>query len=338
MRVLVTGATTSVGEAVVHALHEQRFVEHVLGVGLEPEAPHAVDGPRYTYHAIDLTRSRALHDLLWGIGRDLGIDTVIHTALHRSPRATGQHVHALNVDATRQLVLACERHPTVRRFVHRSAGEVYALRWNEPTLLDEDAPLEFDPGSPQWVRDRVAADLTVCARTNMSQLSIAVLRCAEVFAAGTGSQLWDYVRSRVCMRPLGFDPMINVSSLADHATAIVLAAASHATGVFNIPGADSLPLSAMIARAGCRAVPLPGPLLAPLYQLRRWALGLEFRYDLNLRRFHFGGVLNGTRARRELGYVPRTSLWPEPPAADRRPPVGIPVNAPAQPESRTRGG
>jgi hypothetical protein len=133
------------------------------------------------------------------------------------------------------------------------------------------------------------------------------------------------------MRPLGFDPMINVSSLADHATAIVLAAASHATGVFNIPGADTLPLSAMIARAGCRAVPIPGPLLAPLYQLRRWALGLEFRYDLNLRRFHFGGVLNGTRARIELGYVPRTSLWPEQPAASRQP-VGVHVTA--QPPER----
>jgi hypothetical protein len=56
---------------------------------------------------------------------------------------------------------------------------------------------------------------------------------------------------------------------------------------------------------------VPGPLLAPLYGLRRWIAGFEFRYDLNLRRFHFGGVIDGARARRSLGYVPsHPVLWP----------------------------
>ena len=34
---------------------------------------------------------------------------------------------------------------------------------------------------------------------------------------------------------------------------------------------------------------------------------------MNLRRFHFGGVLDGTRARTELGFAPRTPVrWPAP--------------------------
>jgi hypothetical protein len=78
--------------------------------------------------------------------------------------------------------------------------------------------------------------------------------------------------------------------------------------VFNIPGADTLPLSRMIARAGRRDVPLPGPLLAPLYQLRTQLVGFTFRYDLNMRRFHFGGILDGERARGVLGYVPSHPL------------------------------
>ena len=53
--------------------------------------------------------------------------------------------------------------------------------------------------------------------------------------------------------------------------------------------------------------------MAPLYQLRRRIAGFEFRYDLNARRFHFGGVLDGTRAREQLGYVPRVrAQWPRP--------------------------
>ena len=65
---------------------------------------------------------------------------------------------------------------------------------------------------------------------------------------------------------------------------------------------------------------MPGPLLSPLYQLRTWTIGLEFRYDLNIRRFHFGGVLDGSRAARELGYRPERSVWggPSPCSANPR--------------------
>ena len=312
MNVLVTGASTPLGVEIVDQLLANPSVGHVLAVGLEPDAvPTTCHRSRCTYQAIDLTRSRAVHDLLFGAGRDLGIDTVIHGALHRSVRATGREVHALNVETTRQLVLESARHPTIRRFIHRSAAEVYAVGSSEPNLLDEDVPLELDPAAPQWVRDRVEADFTVCAQMGRTPLSIAVLRSAEVLAEGAGSQLWDYLQSRVCFRPLGFDPMINLLSVEDHARAVTFAAGVAANGVFNIIGADTLPLSAIIGRFGRRGIAIPGPLLAPIYQLRTWAVGLEFRYDLNMRRFHFGGVMDGTRAARELGYRPACSLWPD---------------------------
>ena len=98
--------------------------------------------------------------------------------------------------------------------------------------------------------------------------------------------------------------MLNVLSLEDALAAIVAATRSTHTGVFNIPGADTLPLSRAIAETVRLDIPVPGPLLAPLYGLRRWIAGFEFRYDLNLRRFHFGGVIDGARARHLLGYVP----------------------------------
>lgn len=312
MKVLVTGATTPLGVEIVQQLLANPSVGHVLAVGLEPDAvPATCQRSRFTYQAIDLTRSRAVHDLLFGVGRELGIDTVIHGALHRSVRASGRDVHALNVEATRQLVLESARHPTIRRFIHRSAAEVYAVQSSEPNLLDEDVPLELDPAAPQWVRDRVEADVTVCAQIGRGPLSIAVLRSAEVLAEGAGSQLWDYLQSRVCFRPLGFDPMINLLSVEDYARAVTFAAGLRASGVFNIAGADTLPLSAITRRFGRRGIAIPGPLLAPVYQLRRWTIGREFRYDLNRRRFHFGGVMDGTRAARELGYRPACSLWPD---------------------------
>jgi nucleoside-diphosphate-sugar epimerase len=217
----------------------------------------------------------------------------------------------------------------VRRFVFRSAAEVYRVTAVEPTLLDEDQPLDFDPAAPQWVRDRVEADLTACARIGTGGLAIAVLRGAEVLAPGIGSQLWDYLGSRVCLRPFGFDPVVNVMSIEDAITAAVLAIAGTATGVFNIPGADTLPLSAIVRRFHRRDVAVPGPLLAPLYRLRTRTVGFEFRYDLNYKRFHFGGVVDGGRARAQLGYVPAHPLEWERLAIERGVRQAEPARTPA---------
>jgi UDP-glucose 4-epimerase len=310
MKVLVTGATAPLGAALVEALLAANDVDLVLAVGREIEGPRP--HPRLVYRSADLSRHRPLHDLIYGEARELGIDTVIHGMQHRAARDRGPAVHAQNATATHDLILACQHHPTIRRFVYRSFAEIYGLHHATSNLLDEEEPLDFDPAAPQWIRDRVEADLTVCAHL-AGPLAIAVVRCAEIFAPGTGSQLWDYLQSRVCVRPLGFDPMVNLLSMEDAVAAFLAAARSTEVGVFNIPGRDTLPLSCAIVESRRADIPLPGPLLAPLYGLRRWFAGFEFRYDMNLKRFHFGGVLDGTRARTLLGYVPRTSVhWPKP--------------------------
>jgi UDP-glucose 4-epimerase len=126
-----------------------------------------------------------------------------------------------------------------------------------------------------------------------------------------GSQLADWLTARVALRPMGFDPMMNLLSLPDAAEALRLAVPSDAEGVLNIPGADTLPLSRLAERNGVRCVDLPGPLLGPLYRLRARANRGDFRYDLNRNRFHFGVVLDGRRAGEVLGFHPRRPLtWP----------------------------
>lgn len=311
MKLLVIGASTPLGIALIEALVAAPDVDLVLAVGREASAPCAPT-PKLIYKSLDLERPRVMHDLLWGPAHDLAIDTVVHGMHHRRPGDSGRHVHIQNVGATRELVLGCRGHPMIRRLVYRSFAEVYALRHTTSDLIDEDEPLDFDPTAAQWTRDRVEADLTVCAQLGQP-LSIAVLRFAEIIAPAMGSQLWDYLQSHVCLRPLGFDPMINVLALPDAVTALLLAIRSEATGVFNIPGRDTLPLSRVIFESSRADLPLPGPLLAPFYRWRRRLAGFEFRYEMNLRRFHFGGVLDGRRARDVLGYHPRAPVqWPRP--------------------------
>lgn len=324
--VLVTGATTPLGRRLVHEL--LRHGEgHVLAVGVE-DGPGGLPAPsrRFRYVQVNLTRSRSLRDLLFGPTRDAGVTTVVHTAQHRDPLAHGRAAHRLDVEVTRELLHLAERHPTIRRFVYRSFGEVYRVDPHRPTLLSEDHPLDLSARAPAWVRHRIEADLLACARMGMVKLSIAVLRCAEVLAPESGSQLWDYLGSRVCLQPLGYDPMLNVLSLDDAARALRLAALSDVQGLFNVPGADTLPLSRLIALARRVGVPVPGPLLAPLYGLRRVTVGGRFRWDMNAARFHFSAVLDGARAARELGYVPAVPIvWDDPARSARieRAPHGL---------------
>jgi nucleoside-diphosphate-sugar epimerase len=147
----------------------------------------------------------------------------------------------------------------------------------------------------------------------LSRLRIVVLRCAEVLAQGCGSQLFDYLESPICLRPGGYNPMINVLSVADLVRAMELAHNAHVQGVFNVPGKDTLPLSTAILKWGRMGVPLPSHWLTPIYAWRRRTRGHDFRFGMNRRRFTYSGILDGTRARTVLGYTPETAIdWPLP--------------------------
>lgn len=288
MRVMVTGATTPLGAALVEALIATGEVEAILatGTGDRPVRDHA----DVMYRKADLSRPRNLRELIWGDARDLGIEVVVHSAQHPRTAERTRKAGTAAVDAARELIVACTNHPSIRRLVYRSFAEVYSLA-NGSSLLNEKSPLEFAPSTPQWLRDRVEADLAICAHIG-SRLQIAVVRCAEIVAPGVGSQLWDYLSSRVCLRPYGFDPAVNVLAIEDAAYALALATRSKAVGVFNIPGRDTLPLSRVIARSHRTDVKVPAPLLGA-------------------HRFHFAGVLDGSRAARELDFVPTTAVhWP----------------------------
>lgn len=322
-RVLVTGASTPLGERLVRMLLNDSRVEHVLAISGEPTVRWLVTDPdpdRLSVVQVDMEKERRIRNLLFGPARDRGIDCVVHLAQHRSAHAQGSRVHAFNVESLRAILELAERHPTIRRLVVRSDVAVYQVQRDLPVLIAEDHPLNLGGGAPQWVQDRVEADVLACARMGMSALEIVVLRTAEVLAPGTGSQLFDYLESAVCLRPAGYDPMVNLLTIEDAATALSKATFNTAQGVFNVPGADTLPLSAAIRAWGRLGLPVPGGWMDPLYRWRRRLTGTDFRYSMNRRRFHYSGVLDGRRAREVLRFVPAHPIdWPA--AAEEGPPA-----------------
>lgn len=321
--VLVTGATTPLGERLVRSLVADTRVSHVLAVGKEPaeSALPFANSARFTYKQVDLTKSRQVRELLFGPARDRAVEVVVHLSQHRDARDRGRKVHAANVESLRSILELTDRHPTIRRVVVRSYAVVYRVSMDLPVLVTEDHPMNLDPNAPQYVRDRVEADLTACTRMGLSNAEIVVLRCAEALGPGMGSQLFDYLHAPVALRPAGFDPMVNVATVADLVAAFEAATHGSGEGVFNVPGHDTLPLTEACRKWGTPSVPMPSPLVAPLYGLRHRLTGSEFTYGLNRRTMHFGLVLDGSRAREVLGYVPRNPIdWP----------VGGPVAVPAR--------
>ncbi len=312
LNVLVTGASNPIGERLVRILLADSRVKQILAVcGADPSTLPLPRDDRLQYVQVDLRRTRRVRQLLFGPARELAIDTVLHLAMHRAAHDSGESVRAYNVKALRSIIELSERHPTIRRLVVRSSAAVYQVQRNLPNYIEEDHPLNLHGNAPQWIRDRVEADVNACARMGMSPLQIAVLRMTEALAPGTGSQLYDYLESPVCLRPAGFDPMVNLLTIEDSALALQKAALSDAQGIFNIPGADTLPLSACIRSWGRLSLPFPDQLLSPLYRMRYRLTGHDFRYGMNRRRFLYSGVLDGERARNILGFVPcHPVVWP----------------------------
>lgn len=318
MAVLVTGATTVLGERLVRSLVADTRVRHVLAVGGPRDTSPLTESSRLTFLRVDLTRSRRVHELLFGPAREHHVEVVVHLAQHAKVHDRGGYVHRKNVESVRSILDLSHRHPTIRRVVLKSYAEVYQVSSRLPVLVTEDHPLNLAPSSPQYVRDRVEADLTACARMGLSRAEIVVLRCAEALGPGTGSQLFDLLDGPMALRPAGFDPMLNVATVADIVRALELATHGSGEGVFNIPGYDSLPLSEATRKWGTPSIALPGALLSPLYKLRHSAQGSDFSYVLNRRRLHYGLILDGTRAREVLGFTPTCPVdWPDTGVAHR---------------------
>lgn len=313
MSVLVAGAATPLGEALVRRLVADVRLSHVIATGLPGVEFPVIHPSRLTYLPLDLAKSRRVHDVLFGPARDVGVQVVVHLGQPADPYRGGRRAHEADVESLRSILDLSDRHPSIRRVVVASHAAVYKVGLELPILVTEDHPLDLDPRAPQYVRDRVEADLTACARMGLADCEIVVLRCAEALAPGCGSQLYDFLAAPVAFRPWGFDPMVNVATLDDLVDALARATLGSGEGVFNVPGADTLPLTEAMRRWGTPGVPAFGPVIRRIYDLRHRVTGSQFSYGMSRRRMHLGLVLDGTRAARELGYAPRTPVdWPVP--------------------------
>jgi UDP-glucose 4-epimerase len=309
LRVLITGVTRTIGRQLADELYYDERVERILGTALGQERPYYFrnfDPARFAYRHLDLNRARSLTDLFHSRSfREAEINTVVHLAFKGDPASYGGGAHQLNIAGTKRFLQQCLDCPSVTQFVYLSSASVYKMGPFLDVLVREEDDLNFEPNAHPILKDAVGAEMLCHAQADHERCNIAVLRPSGVIGRNVNSELNHLFESALCFLPLGYDPMINPVHSLDVIRALKLAMFQEVRGIFNLAGPDAGPLSAFLDLSRSRARAVPVSLLGPLYRMAR-RLGLSrYNYELNPMRLRFPLVLDGSRAQRELGFVPR---------------------------------
>lgn len=309
LAVLVTGATSGLGRVLVRYLYYDEGIRYVIALGMEPK-PYffdQYDPGRFHYARVDITRGRELKNLFYSdLVKDLGIDAIVHAAIrNRQDERRPEAAHRLNVQGTRNMLEFALETETIRKFVFSSSHIVYRADAMNPVYLDEEADLNFDLDANRWTKDRVDADLMVRSKMEDPRLKIVVLRFSNIYGRGIHRFMYSWLNSQIALHPMGFDPMVNLLHPRDAVRAIQLSLANRdVQGVFNIVGRETGPLSKIAAMNGTRTLGLPGPLVSLANRGQRLAKATQFNFEVSPSRLYYACLLDGSRARRVLGYEP----------------------------------
>lgn len=313
--VLVTHADEPLGRRIVKTLYHDPDVTRIFAVGRGP-APRAFDRffsgspPRVAYARVDLAKHRPVSDLFRSARfRELEVDTVVHVPAHgAAPEAEARVVSGVaprTVEARLVLQNALEAR-SVTSLVALGSAFVYRLQPGNANRMVERSELELDPHAPAEIRSWIDCDMIFHAEIGSERLRVVLLRVPTVVASG-GYVYWNPVlggRGGLRLRALGYDPMCAIVADQDVARAVSRAIASAKSGVYNVAGRETLPLSVLARWTRRSLVPAPPPVLRSAAwlaaSLRRPSLGAA----LDGPHLRFGFTLDTRRAEEELAFRP----------------------------------
>jgi UDP-glucose 4-epimerase len=312
--VMVTHADEPIGRRIVKRLFHDERVTQVLGVGSGP-APRAFD--RFWPTPMDasatfgaLSRHRPVSDLFRSTRvREAGIDTVVHVPAHQPGTRTTTRLLAGVPPRTAEarLVLQhCLETPGIQALVALGSAFVYRLLPGNANRLRESSELDLSPEVPAELRSWIDCDMVFHAEIGNESLRVVLLRLPTVVASGGYVYLNPSLEGRAGRRtrPLGFDPLCALLADQDVAHAVAAGVFASRSGVYNIAGAESVPLSVLGRWTGRPLVPVPGTWLRLAAGALR-LVGGETRLDtITGAHLRYGFTLDTSRAEHDLGFRP----------------------------------
>jgi UDP-glucose 4-epimerase len=252
-KVLITGIAGGQGRLLARRLLESFDVCGVDRVDWEG-APRGV-----RVHVVDL-RKKKFEDVI----RTEMPTAIVHMGFVRHFRSSQTTRHDVNVRGTKQLLDHCVNHG-VQKLVVVSSSYVYGAFPENPYYMDEDHPLSASRSYPE-IRDLVEVDTLASAFLwRYPHIRTCVLRPVNVLGYYVHSMIAHYLRESRVPTVMGFDPMMQFIHEEDVSEAIALALQQGLQGVFNVVGPGEVPLHTAIRESGGRALPLPEPVMRPLF-------------------------------------------------------------------------
>ncbi|WP_336923825.1 NAD-dependent epimerase/dehydratase family protein [Aquipuribacter sp. SD81] len=307
--VLVTGVSRYLGGEVAAALAAHPTRPRVVGLDV---VPPQVDLGGAAFVRADI-RSPAVGRLL----QDEGVDTVVHMNVIATPRSAGGRVpmKEINVIGTMQLLAACQKAPGVRRLVVKSTSGVYGAGPADPAMFTEES-VAASPPRTGWAKDCLEVEGYVRGLTRRRpDVAVTLLRFASIVGPGLETPL-----SRVFSLPavptlLGHDGRLQFVHEEDAVEAMVRATVGGdggpgpgrtVTGAVNVAGDGVVTTCQAAALAGRPVVGVPEALAGTAGRWLTRTGAAEVTVE-DLRLLGYGRVLDTTRCREELGFVPRRS-------------------------------
>lgn len=313
LRIVVTGATGTIGRGLLPQLQERGDVGSIVAVGSRPD-PTLPPGGKLEYAEVDVRDGAAL------VQAFRGADVVVHLAFALyGLRQSESELHDINVGGTAN-VFAAARENGAERFVYTSSAAVYGYRPDNPQPIPETVGLRPDPRH-FYSRQKAAVERFLAEQAGEGAPEIVIFRpCAVVGPHGAGAAAhglpkWldpiaDQARRLYGrgVRPLLPGPPVPLQFVheEDVGAAIVAAIFSEeAAGTYNLAGDGVLEGGEVVRALGMRPLPVPRGLTSAAVRLLSAAPKPFVPGAAWLHVLAHPLLLDTSEARQRLGWRPR---------------------------------
>lgn len=295
-KIVITGIAGRLGRLLARRLHRDGQSQ-VIGIDRRPFHGRPKD---IEHVQVDL-RNKKARDVF----RAGDVTALVHMGVMHNPRQSEEEHHSWNIGGTTRILDACQRY-AVPKVVVLSSANVYGPRPDNSQFLTEDAPLLGSQEFPE-IRDLIEVDhLASNFLWKARDAETVILRPVHILG-GVANAPSNYLRLPIIPTLLGFDPMVQIIHELDLVEAIVCALKPGARGVYNVAGPGELPLSEILSELGKPVLRFPHPMARPLLSTL-WRFGATSFPVPELDFIRYVCMVDGARAREEIGYRPRFTL------------------------------
>ena len=296
-RVLVTGATGAVGQALLDELATSGCETLATDVRAPAVLPRGV-----RYEKLDVRGEDA--------GRVVAAfrpDVIIHLASIVSPSRgmTRDFAHAVDVQGARNILDAALANG-VRRLVVTSSGAAYGYHADNPVPLRECDPVRGNPEFAYSDHKRQVVEMLAQARDTHPGLEQVVLRVGTVLGAGLENQITELFHRPKLIAVKGSDSPFVFIWTRDLARILLRATGEGPAGIFNVCGDGALSVHDLAKALGKPVMALPAWVLKAALGIAR-PLGVSRYGPEQVRFLQYRPVLDNTALKTEFGYTPELS-------------------------------